>query len=173
MPLYHYSKNGYVVSSNLDLDLSNLIKQETGTMTTSALINKTIISVKFVGTGKDEEYAYFTDIQGLKQNDVVVVDTQYGPKTAYVWKTVALSQGMRAKADKWVVCKVDIQAFKDKLVRYELVSEIENQIEEEMASQSRIEFYQKAASVNPRIAELLDQLQKLSAPLLESADAQK
>lgn len=128
-------------------------------MSTSSLVKKSTVTVAFVGS--DKEYSYFTDIEGLKQGDLVVVDTMYGYKTANIVKVRGFSKAQRDAAGKWIVCKIDTKAFDEKLQRYALVSEIEQEIEEEMKSQARVEFYKKVAKDNPRVQELLTQLEGL------------
>ena len=129
----------------------------------SALIAKKVVAVKFVGqTNNDKEYSYMTDIMDIEVSDLVVVDTQYGFKTAIVQKVQALSKAARSAASKWVVCRVDLEEFRQKLEKYELVQEIEIELEEEMAAFNRIQFYQAAAQANPRIAELINKLTGLT-----------
>lgn len=143
-------------------------------MKVSALITKKTVQVKFVGqTQHDKEYSYLTDIMDLAVSDLVVVDTMYGFKTAIVTKVQALSKTARDAATKWVVCRVDLEEFKSKLEKYELVQEIENELEEEMASFNRIKYYQAAAEVNPRIGELINKLTDLTGGVKEIADERK
>jgi hypothetical protein len=70
------------------------------------------VSVRFVNQNRsnDKEYAYLTDLD-LKEGDIVVVDTQYGFKTAEVTSLFCNEND----ANKWVVCKVDAEAFGKKL----------------------------------------------------------
>lgn len=143
-------------------------------MKVSALITKKTVQVKFVGqTQNDKEYAYLTDIMDLAVSDLVVVDTMYGFKTAIVIKVQALSKTARDAATKWVVCRVDLEEFKSKLEKYELVQEIENELEEEMASFNRIKYYQAAAEVNPRIGELINKLTDLTGGAKEITGERK
>ena len=143
-------------------------------MKVSALITKKAVQVKFVGqTQNDKEYSYLTDIMDLAISDLVVVDTMYGFKTAIVTKVQALSKTARDAATKWVVCRVDLEEFKSKLEKYELVQEIENELEEEMASFNRIKYYQAAAEVNPRIGELINKLTDLTGGVKEITDESK
>lgn len=147
---------------------SGKTNQEESSMATSQLIEKRIVTVTFVGSSIDKEYAYCTDILDIKQGDCVVVDTQYGAKTANVSKVKGLSKQARSLASKWVICRVDLEEFKKRLEKYELISEIEAEIEEEMRSQARIDYYRRAAETSPRIAELLQSLETLSKPQLEA-----
>lgn len=143
-------------------------------MKVSALITKKVVQVKFVGqTQNDKEYAYLTDIMDMAVSDLVVVDTMHGFKTAIVTKVQALSKTARDAATKWVVCRVDLEEFKSKLEKYELVQEIENELEEEMASFNRIKYYQAAAEVNPRIGELINKLTDLTGGVKELTDESK
>lgn len=153
----------------------NLVKyNKENKMKVSALITKKTVQVKFVGqTQNDKEYSYLTDIMDMAVSDLVVVDTMYGFKTAIVTKVQALSKTARDAATRWVVCRVDLEEFKSKLEKYELVQEIENEFEEEMASSNRIKYYQAAAEVNPRIGELINKLTDLTGGVKELTDESK
>lgn len=129
----------------------------------SDLINKRVVLVTFISGDNKQEYSYFVDFDP-KVGDIVVVDTQYGPKTARISKTHSITKDMRDKAGKWVICRVDMDLFAKKMEQYNLVTEIESEIEERMKSQSRIEFYLKAAQSDPTIAGLVNQLQRILAP---------
>lgn len=165
------SLTSQVIKSSYNLVKSN---NKENKMKVSALITKKTVQVKFVGqTQNDKEYSYLTDIMDMAVSDLVVVDTMYGFKTAIVTKVQALSKTARDAATKWVVCRVDLEEFKSKLEKYELVQEIENELEEEMASFSRIKYYQAAAEVNPRIGELINKLTDLTGGVKEIADERK
>lgn len=159
-----YNKNGYPTEP---INKENKMK-------VSALITKKTVQVKFVGqTQNDKKYSYLTDIMDMAVSDLVVVDTMYGFKTAIVTKVQALSKTARDTAIKWIVCRVDPEEFKSKLEKYELVQEIENELEEEMASFNRIKYYQAAAEVNPRIGELINKLTDLTGGAKEITDESK
>ena len=161
-------------TSNYRKKEHNLQSNKENKMKVSALITKKTVQVKFVGqTQNDKEYSYLTDIMDLAVSDLVVVDTMYGFKTAIVTKVQALSKTARDAATKWIVCRVDLEEFKSKLEKYELVQEIENELEEEMASFNRIKYYQAAAEVNPRIGELINKLTDLTGGAKEITDESK
>lgn len=164
------SLTSQVIKSSYNLVKSN----KENKMKVSALITKNTVQVKFVGqTQNDKEYSYLTDIMDMAVSDLVVVDTMYGFKTAIVTKVQALSKTARDTAIKWIVCRVDTEEFKSKLEKYELVQEIENELEEEMASFNRIKYYQAAAEVNPRIGELINKLTDLTGGVKEVTDESK
>lgn len=71
------------------------------------------VGVRFIGQalGNETDYSYFTDILDLTVGDTVVADTVYGYKTAKI--TTLCSN--ESDASRWIVCKVNIEAFKEKL----------------------------------------------------------
>ena len=112
------------------------------------------IKVQFVGQGKEynlKEYNYLTDLD-LKQRDLVVVDTVYGYKTA----TVCNLFGEKTTTTKWVVCKVDIEAFAVKLEELKRKQFIMNQMTQRMESVNQIAQFELVAKSDPEMAKLLE-----------------
>ena len=133
---------------------------------TRTMPKRKIILVKF-GSTTGEAYAYFTDLD-LTKDDVVVVETKFGMKTAIITKTEGISKATRDLASKWVVQKVDTTAFAERQRRQSLIAEIENELDEAMQQESRWFMFEKMAESSPRIRELLDRLRELNPPQIAS-----
>ena len=110
------------------------------------------VMVKFIGkyVNDNKEYSYLTDLT-LKEKDIVVVDTQYGVKTAEV-----VSLCGNSNAHKWVVCKIDVQAFEDKLAELKRKQFILQQMSKRLSEVSVITQYEKLAETDETMKTLLD-----------------
>lgn len=77
------------------------------------MINKVAL-IKFQGYQGFMEYSYFTDIDDLKEGDVVVV-----PANSFysigVFSRYSSNKKHIENAAKWIVEKVDIEAYEEKL----------------------------------------------------------
>lgn len=60
------------------------------------------------------EYSYFTDIEDLKEGDVVVVPTNSSYSIGYFSRYSTNKQHIK-NATKWIVQKVDVEAFETKM----------------------------------------------------------
>ncbi|MFA6941449.1 MAG: hypothetical protein WCQ54_10825, partial [Clostridiaceae bacterium] len=64
----------------------------------------------------DKKYSYFTDIEDLDWEDVVVVETRYGLKTAVFMNYLEDNEPAAEKASAWIVQKVDTSELESKKV---------------------------------------------------------
>lgn len=71
--------------------------------------------IKFKGYQEHMEYSYFTDINDLEQGDVVVVPTNSSYSIGYFSRYSSNKQHIK-NADKWIVEKVNIEAFENKML---------------------------------------------------------
>ena len=71
--------------------------------------------IKFKGYQEHMEYSYFTDIKDLEQGDVLVVPTNNSYSIGYFSRYSSNKQHVK-NADKWIVQKVDIEAFEIKML---------------------------------------------------------
>jgi len=124
---------------------------------------RTIVGVKFDdrGTLSEKTYCYFTDIENLLVGDWVVVVVNHTPKTAVVTLTSGISKSDRDKACKWIVSKIDLHEYELKLKKQELISEIENELDEQMQKVQRYEMFKMCAKSSPKMQELLKSLSDL------------
>lgn len=70
--------------------------------------------VKFKGYQEFMEYSYFTDIEDLNEGDVVVVPTNNSYSIGYFSRYSTNKQHIK-NATKWIVQKVDIEAYETKM----------------------------------------------------------
>ena len=70
--------------------------------------------VKFPRGSFEQEYSYFTDIEGLEKDDIVVVPTgnTYG---IGIFQRYSDNKIHLKNATKWIVQKVDIKTYEDKV----------------------------------------------------------
>lgn len=73
-----------------------------------------VAQIIFKSYAEPVEYSYFTDIEDLKKGDVLVVPTSNAYSIGYFSKYSTNKHHIR-NASKWIVQKVDIEAYEDKL----------------------------------------------------------
>lgn len=119
---------------------------------------QTIVLVTF--SGYEKEYAYFSDSE-LEVGDLVVVAPNNEFKVAEVTKTQGLYQSQADRATKWIVQRVDTEAFYAREKRMALVQEVRNKLKQRKDQLDEIILYQQLAGKDPEIKALLDQLNEL------------
>lgn len=72
--------------------------------------------VKFKGNQEFMEYSYLTDIEGLKEGDVLVVPTNNSYSIGYFSRYSSNKKHIE-NATKIIVQKVDMEAYEIKLMR--------------------------------------------------------
>ncbi|MEG2289083.1 MAG: hypothetical protein RSA29_10350 [Clostridium sp.] len=77
-------------------------------------MNKKVALVKFKGYQDHMEYSYLTDIDNLVDGDVLVVPTNNSYSIGYFARYSDNKQHVR-NATKWIVQKVDIEAYEIKM----------------------------------------------------------
>lgn len=77
-------------------------------------MGKQIALIKFKGYQDFMEYSYFTDMDNLEEVDVVVVPTNNSYSIGYFSRYTTNKQHIK-NASKWVVQKVDIEAYETKM----------------------------------------------------------
>jgi len=70
--------------------------------------------IKFKGYQEFMEYSYFTDIEDLNEGDVVVVPTNNSYSIGHFSRYSTNEQHIK-NATKWIVQKVDIEAYETKM----------------------------------------------------------
>lgn len=78
------------------------------------MVNR-IALVKFKGYQEFMEYSYFTDIDNLKEGDVVVVVPTNDFYSVGVFSRYSTNKQHIKNASKWIVEKVDIEKFENKM----------------------------------------------------------
>lgn len=77
-------------------------------------MTKKIALVKFKSYAEHMEYSYMTDIENLKEGDIVVVPTNSSFSIGYFSRYSSNKQHVK-NASKWIVEKVDIEAYETKM----------------------------------------------------------
>ena len=123
---------------------------------------KKIVEVKFRGKDgySEKSYAYLTDIEDLKIGDWVLVVVNDEP-VAVVVTEIMPSESSRAKANKWVAFKIDLAEYNQKVERQQLITEIEQELDEQVKKVQRYEVFKACAKTSPKMQELLAKLGEL------------
>ena len=124
----------------------------------AAIGAKQVITVKFIKDSKfttpefsDKEYAYFTDIPNLTVDDWVIVVVSNIPRAVKVERVAAIEKAQRDTACKWVLAKIDTEAYAARVKTQEAIAEIENELDAAFQQTQRYQTYQLLAGSNPRI----------------------
>lgn len=77
-------------------------------------MSKRVALIKFPRGSFEQEYSYFTDIEDLRKDDVVVVPAgnTYG---IGIFQRYTSNNIHTKNATKWIVEKVDIKAYEEKI----------------------------------------------------------
>lgn len=120
------------------------------------------VAVKFVsydeyGHSNNKTYDYLTSDESLQVGDLVVVRTSGGFAVAQIVEFKEYS----SYAKSLIVDKVDMTRYNEETAKIKRTQEIRAKLEEELAEEQRLAVYREAAQFNPRIQELLDELETL------------
>jgi len=115
-----------------------------------------VIRVQFPTDISDSDYSskqynYLTDLADLKEDDLVVVDTQYGMRVA----KVSCLYGNESQANKWIVCAIDHEAFRNKLDELKRKQFILKQVKQRVESQGFLAQAALMAESDPVLKKLL------------------
>lgn len=77
-------------------------------------MGKQVALIKFKGYAEHMEYSYLTDMDDLKDGDVVVVPTNSFYSIG-VFSRYSNNKQHVKNASKWIIEKVDIEAYEEKL----------------------------------------------------------
>ena len=79
-------------------------------------MSKQVALIKFQRGSFDQEYSYFSDIEDLKEGDILVVPTSNSYSIG-VFSRYSKSKLHEQKAEKWIVKNInpDIEAFEEKM----------------------------------------------------------
>lgn len=120
------------------------------------------VAVKFMsydeyGRTNDKTYNYLTFDESLQVDDLVVVRTSSGFAVAQVAEFKEYSP----YAKSLIVGKIDMTRYEEEIAKINRVQELRAKLEAELAEEQRLAVYREAAKSNPRIQELLDELESL------------
>ena len=120
------------------------------------------VAVKFVsydeyGHSNNKTYDYLTSDDSLQVDDLVVVRTSNGFSVAQVVEFKEYSP----YAKSLIVDKVDMTRYNEETAKIKRTQELRAKLEAELDKEQRLAVYREAAQFNPRIQELLDELESL------------
>ncbi len=126
---------------------------------------------------QDLSYAFFCDIE-VFIGDIVVVNCAgrsavEGFATAIVSQVRGLTEQQTKSATKWVVSKVDIKSFEQKLKEEELKIEILNKLEQKREEIDKIEVYKNLAATDDEVKTLLEEYGRLTGVNLIPLETKK
>lgn len=121
-----------------------------------------VASVKFVshdnyGYQNNKAYDYLTSDDSLQVDDFVVVRTS----ASFVVAQIAEFKEHSSYAKSLIVDKVDMTRYNEETAKIKRTQEIRAKLEAELAEEQRLAVYREAAQFNPRIKELLEELESL------------
>ena len=121
------------------------------------------VGVRFIGQaiGNEKDYSYFTDVLDLTVGNTVVVDTVNGFKTAKVTALCSNESG----ASRWIVCRVNVEAFREKLDDLKRKQLILRQMKDRLDQADLLARCEAAAKVDSEMARLVEALKTKKAEL--------
>ena len=127
------------------------------------------VLVQFDLTGKF--YSYFTDIADIKEGDRAIVIVDGVPKIVKVVQTTGLSRAQHDRAIAIIHSAVDVSDYDNKIRRLQTYQQIRTELRQAKEQHDEMFIYQTIAKDNPRVKELLEQLNTLdgTTPLIEES----
>lgn len=120
-----------------------------------------IVTVKFNQPGS-QGYTYMTDIEGIEVGDTLVVDSPNGGFTCVTVKSVEETAEGVAKATKWVVCKVDVSGYNERLAKIEKRKLLVAKLKKMQAEALEADQFATLIKLNPDAAALVEELKRLA-----------
>lgn len=112
------------------------------------------VSVYFLNNTRiSEELYYFKTLDQLTQGDIVVADTEYGLQFCKVEQVLADPTPM---ATSWIIQKIDIDAYKQRLAKEASLAEIKLEMETRRRQITDMQAYEQMAIADPAMQALLD-----------------
>jgi len=108
-------------------------------------------------------YSFFTDIEDLSVNDLVVVQTagksnRFGMAICQVSAIEGLTKYQRDLASEWVIQKIDLKTHQERLARAAVEQEIRNKLRERKEEMDELMIYKTLAKDDPEVEALLKRL---------------
>lgn len=119
-----------------------------------------IINVSF--NGHSAPYAYMTDIEGIEVGDTVVVDSPNSGFTCVKVVSVTETADSVDKASKWIVSKVDVAGYKERLEKAERRKLLTAKLKKMQAEALEADQFAALIKLVPGAAALVDELKSLS-----------
>ncbi|EPY2302358.1 Uncharacterised protein [Clostridium sporogenes] len=109
----------------------------------------------------DKRYSYFTDIEDLDWEDIVIVETRYGIKTAIFMNYIESDNPAADKANAWIIEKVDTSELENKKARMRKLQDVKNKLMERKAKLEERRIFEIMAQTDSVMADLLNEYDKL------------
>lgn len=140
--------------------------------------------VQVIFPGKNTLYSYHSDIPDLKVGDYAIVASPYSQNDfnrtvdfysqelkghPTVVKVVSIEPSLKdvTKANKWLIQKVDIDAYVQRLAFEQRVEILKHRINEEKKKALELAELAKLRELNPTLGELVDQLAAMTGVTIE------
>ncbi|SHI90992.1 hypothetical protein SAMN05444401_1756 [Clostridium amylolyticum] len=116
---------------------------------------------------EDKRYSYFTDIEDLDWEDIVVVETRYGVKTAIFMNYIESNEPAAKKASAWIIQRVDISELENKKAKLRKLQDIKSKLLARKAKVEERQIFEIMAKADPIMADLLKEYDSLLLDKLE------
>lgn len=110
----------------------------------------------------DNRYSYFTDIDDLDWQDIVVVETRYGLKTAVFMNYIEDNEPAAEKASAWIVQKVDTSDLENKKLKLIQLQDLKKKLLARKARLEERQIFEIMAKADPEMADLLKEYDQLN-----------
>jgi aminopeptidase N len=107
-------------------------------------------------------YAYMTDIEGIEVGDTLVVDSPSNGFTCVTVMSVQETADSVEKATKWVVSKVDVAGYKERLERAERRKLLTAKLKKMQSEALEADQFAALIKLVPGAAALVEELKSLS-----------
>lgn len=126
-------------------------------------MSKKYVSVQFLDSPFSSAYVFLTDIEDLKVNDLVVVDTRNGFKLASVDAYVdAPPESVSTETLKWVIQKVDLTAHNERIERERKMAALKRKMDARRKQLQEIEIFALLAKEDETMKDMFEEYLELS-----------
>lgn len=121
------------------------------------------VTVKFATSySSSKTYVYQTDIEGIEEGDTVVVDAPSTGMTCVKVVSVEESADSVTRATKWIVAKVDVQSYKDRIEANKRRETIIAKLRKRQSVILENNMFAKLAEMDPEAMKLVEELKSLA-----------
>lgn len=120
-----------------------------------------IVTVKF-NPPHSQGYAYMTDIEGVEVGDTLVVDSSNGGFNCVTVVSVEETVEGVEKATKWIVSKVDVAGYRERLAKIEKRKLLLAKLKKMQAEALEADQFATLIKLNPDAAALVEELKNLA-----------
>lgn len=126
-------------------------------------MTKKYVSVQFLDSPFSSAYVFMTDIEDLKVNELVVVDTRNGFKLATVDTYVdAPPEGVSTETLKWVIQKVDLTVHNERIERERKMAALKRKMDARRKQLQEIEIFALLAKEDEAMKNMFEEYLELS-----------